>query len=274
MEGRARSVRAARAYLGMTRNRAISGAAFAAALAGLAALGAQQGCTVLTNDAPPDDAGVFEGGDADGSAAVCGACVVQQCAGPLSVCLTDDACVEASLCAKGSAGATACVCGASPDGGADGGASPASALRASYECDRERKCTQCASSCACGTNGAPVGSCDDAGASDAGDAGASDASAPADAGDAGDDAGDAAAPADAGTEGVGSACAACAASKCGDASRSCGPGTECEAFLACMRECTSATCTAGCAATHATGKTAAIELARCTTTSCNGPCGF
>jgi hypothetical protein len=274
MEGRARPVRAARAYLGMTRNRAISGAAFAAALAGLAALGAQQGCTVLTNDAPPDDAGVFEGGEADGAAAVCGACVVQQCAGPLAACLTDDACVEVSLCAKGGAGATACACGAGTDGGADGGPSAAAAFRASYECERERKCSQCASSCACGAAASPLGSCDDAGSADAGDDGAAADAGSADAGDAGADAGDAGATADAGGQGVGSACASCAASQCGDAARACGVGTECEAFLVCMRDCSSAACAAECAATRATGKTAASELARCTTTSCNGPCGF
>src|SRR4051812_12811942 len=64
--------------------------AVAVAIAGMLAV---PGCTVLTNDALPDDAGPFEGGG-DAASTACGTCVVQECVGAWAVCLTDESCLK------------------------------------------------------------------------------------------------------------------------------------------------------------------------------------
>ncbi|HSO33988.1 MAG TPA: hypothetical protein VLT33_15750, partial [Labilithrix sp.] len=71
--------------------------AFVLASAGVVML---QGCTVLTNDALPDDAGVFEASTTDAAPTACGTCVAQECTGPSAVCLTDEGCQKLLGCAN------------------------------------------------------------------------------------------------------------------------------------------------------------------------------
>src|SRR6185295_5170430 len=83
------------------------------------------GCTVLTNDGLPDDAGKFEGGGEAGAAA-CASCVADQCTGQWALCLTDPACAEAHRCAVGASDPSTCVCttadaAAAADADTDGG---------------------------------------------------------------------------------------------------------------------------------------------------------
>lgn len=221
----------------------------AASLLGGLALVAGEGCTVLTNDALPDDAGIFEGGDATAEGA-CNTCLAAACLGPAALCLTSDACAGVVDC-NGDAG---CVCAASNDGGP----SP-DRLHHAYTSCFDDEIAACATECAA-ENRSPstTPAC-------ASDAGATDAT---DAGDAGD-----AGPVDAGTTGT-AACVACANTNCAAAVASCGSGSECEAFLSCSSACTTGSCITDCGTLHATGKVAASELATCTATSCKNDCGL
>src|SRR5687768_2448288 len=76
---------------------------------------AGSGCTVLTNDGLPDDAGKFDG-PTDGAVAVCGTCLSQECTGQWATCFAEPACVAAAKRAS----AAACI--ASDSGTEDGGA--------------------------------------------------------------------------------------------------------------------------------------------------------
>lgn len=236
-----------------------------ATVAGAFALGsvatlAESGCTVLTNDAPPDDAGVFEGGDA--IAPACSTCVVSECTAAWALCLTDESCRSVRSCATNefceSNCAQSCTCGAD--------AGVANLYRAFATCNDMRTCTgacatDCASSCTTPKTTTPP-PCDDPDASiEAADGGTEDA------GDA--DVGDAA-PSSPTAE----SCASCAADKCDGASKACVSGSECAAYLACMFGCGTSDCASSCEELHATGKVAAIELASCTGSSCTNECGL
>ncbi|MBS2016939.1 MAG: hypothetical protein JST00_28895 [Deltaproteobacteria bacterium] len=286
------------------------------ALGGSAALcvgalaAAAQGCTILSNDAPLDDAGNEAGNDA-GS---CTTCVAVECAGPWAVCLLDGTCRGIHACATSASSAAAklaCACGTEGDAGDDDAAMADAAVDASLEagspldslaayrmfasCNDVRTCStcaaQCASTCSSGGSNTRPGSCDapvDAGA-DVTDAAKTDAS---DAGDAGDAASDAAAAdgGDAGGEVVPDAgtpftaeverCSACVTTSCADPKKACAAGTECASFLACMFACGAEggareeACAAGCATTYPAGKTAATSLSSCTISSCSGACGL
>ena len=227
-------------------------------LLGATALGmasaAAGGCTVLSNDGLPDDAGVFEGGEA-GDAGACTSCVESQCLSTWSVCLLDPACRAIHACG----GTSQCVCAPSAS---DASVAPENAYRSFAACNAARTCgTTCQSSCTsrCGGDGGPSAapSCSDAGATGA------------DAGDAGADA-EAGAPVATGVD----ACSQCAASTCGDASRACDASSECAKYLACVFDCAGEACANACETKHATGKAAATELATCTTTGCASACGF
>ena len=241
-----------------------------AAIVSLLALG-PSACTVLTNDAPLDDAGVYEGGDA--AVSQCTPCVVDQCTGAWAVCLTDPGCRAVRACAtpfaESQGAVNDCVC--SVDSGADAATSAQAAYQMFASCNDARTCTSCATDCAtsCSGGGAKttVPSCTD------GDAGldASDT----DAGDADTDAGDAdtdAAPAPAPVTVDG--CASCVAGKCGDPKKQCAPATECAAFLGCVAACSDAACAEDCGSKHATGKAAAESLASCTLAACSAACGL
>ncbi|MDB4998304.1 MAG: hypothetical protein JWM74_5736 [Myxococcaceae bacterium] len=258
---------------------ALSGA-IAIAMGAVAAVVAP-GCTVLTNDALPDDAATFEGGDGAAPSAACTSCVAQECTGAWSVCLTDSRCVALRGCntplGESQAAREQCFCdsadasAATPDGGAD----PLAAYAAFAACTDARTCgkcaTDCASTCANGAAKTTAGSC-----AEPSEAGA-DPDASADAGDAGsDEAGDAGAPDAAVTPDLPSAdgCATCVTDKCNDAKKACALGTECSAFLACAYGCADATCVDACGKTHSTGKASATELSSCTLTSCRAACGY
>src|ERR1043165_5931543 len=92
----------------------------------LAGIVASAGCTVLTNDGPPDDAGKFEGGDATTQS--CATCVSDQCTGQMAACLTDPSC--AALAKR----TDPAVCSAG-DAGADGGADPLAEYAAFTGCN-------------------------------------------------------------------------------------------------------------------------------------------
>jgi hypothetical protein len=229
------------------------------ALFGAAALGAflaSGGCTVLTNDGPPDDAGVFEGGEG-GKPNTCETCLAQQCVGPQAACLTDPSCTGIAACdCDGSDCKQACACNAQ----SDAGTTPWKTYHAFTSCN-DAKLSACATDCAA-ENRAPstLSSCEtvsDAGV-DAADAGDADAAVtPSD---------------DAGTTPGTDACNACVAQQCASKIATCGSGTDCEAFLACSSICTTSSCFDDCAGLHATGMVAAGDLATCTTTSCKNDC--
>lgn len=223
---------------------------FAALLGGGATLSfaaaAAAGCTDTSSDVIPE--GTFEGGAAD--AGTCAACNANECLATWSVCLLDPACRAIHACG----GTSECVCSPGPS---DGAAPPGNAYRAFALCNASRTCGACAVDCAsrCAGGGpGPAPSCGDEGEIDAGDDAAPDASAP--------------------PSPTADTCATCAASKCNDARRSCGLGTECAAYLECVFECADESCAAACAARHASGRIAAMELATCTTTGCAEACGF
>jgi hypothetical protein len=226
----------------------------ASAIGGTLALAS--GCTVLTNDAPPDDAGLFEGGDALTSS--CDVCLSAYCTAPQALCLTNAACVGV-LAAPDSA--------CSAEG--DGGVSPERLYHAYTACN-DAKLETCANDCAAlNRASSTLPACaapDDGGVTDAGDAGDADA-----------EAADAAAPdasdTDAGEPPPGpDACVACAAANCSAAVSACASGTECGQFLACSSACKTPSCVDDCAAQRATGKVAASELATCTASNCQKSC--
>ena len=235
---------------------------------GLVAFGASaivvgSGCTVLTNDALPDDAGVFEGGDSDVDTTTCSTCVANECTAPWALCLTNDSCIEVRACAA-EGDATSCACDPSSDGGATGG----NLYRAFTACNDARSCAgTCTTSCSCGsTPKTSPAACDQDGGTDP-----IDAATRVDAG--GDvEGGDASASVDAGSDT--NSCAACANRACDSATAACAVGSECAAFLTCMFACTDSACIDACAKNHATGKVAAIELATCTGSSCGKECGL
>ena len=248
-----------------------------AALSAAGALGVGlEGCTVLTNDALPDDAGTFEAGDG-GTSTACTSCVTQECTGAWAVCLTDSRCVALRACNKSlgeSQGAReACFCDTADAGAStpDGGTDPLAAYGAFASCNDARTCgkcaTDCTSACAAGTAKTTAGSCgtpDDAGADAAADL------------DASDDAGDAAVP-DASTPPEAPSadrCAQCASDRCGDQKKACAIGSECSTFLGCSYGCADAACVDACGKAHSTGKQSATELANCTLTSCRSACGY
>lgn len=230
-----------------------TGLLFCASTAALVVASAGAGCTVQTNDAPPDDAGVFEGGG-EGGAAACTTCLSLECTGTWATCLTDPTCQAVHAC-----GTADCVCSA--DAGADAG-DPRALYRAFAACNDARSGGACAADCkAKATTNPPPCAGEDAGADAATDAGD------------GGDAGDAGAAAPAPSSSV-DACASCVSSKCGDAKKACALGTECAAYLACVYAAKDAAGAEDCGRLHATGKVAAVELATCTNAGCTDACGF
>lgn len=260
------------------------------------------GCTVLTNDGLPDDAGKFEGGG-DAASPVCATCLADQCTGAWAACLTDPACAAIFQCGHPSIACdetcrSACVCAApsSDAGAADAAAGDAGTIdpralyRAFASCNdaRTRAGAACSNDCG-GASSSNVAACSDedaggadSGATDAGDAGdASDDAAAADAGDGGLDAsvidGRAGDGGDAGTTAPATgadACASCVSNECGDPKKACAIGSECAAYLECAYAAASAAAADECGRQHATGKTAAVELATCTRVGCSDACGF
>jgi hypothetical protein len=259
---------------------ALAFAAISCGAVGALVVGAP-GCTVLTNDAPLDDAGTFEAGNDAGPSTACTSCVTQECTGAWAVCLTDSRCVALRGCdnpfGESQGARNQCFCdtadaaAATPDGGVD----PLAAYAAFASCNDARTCgacaTDCASSCAGGSRKTTAGACGTAGD----DAGAplGDAATDLDAGDAGD-AGDAAADAAAPEAPSAERCAACVNGSCGDPKKACAIGSECSVFLACAYGCTSAACVDACGAAHSTGRESARELTNCTLTSCRSACGY
>jgi hypothetical protein len=236
------------------------------------------GCTVLTNDALPDDAGPYEGG-ADARSTACTSCVANQCLGTWAVCLTEPGCQALRNCnnpfTESQGARAACFCdgregGAAPDAG--GAADPLAAYAAFAACNDAKTCASCATDCSAtcaqgAPSTAPGCAASDAGvdATDTSDAGAVDAS-DLDAGDTSDSG-----PLP--VQGV-DACAKCVAGSCGDALKLCGLGSECEAFLACGFGCTDASCVDACGTSHSSGKASAMALSSCTLTSCRSACGL
>jgi hypothetical protein len=244
----------------------------------LSGIVAGSGCTVLTNDSLPDDAGKFDG-TTDGAVPVCATCLSQECAGQWATCFDDPACIAL---AKRASSATCAV----PDGGnTDGGVNPLALYGAFTACNGvatangaacAADCTGASQPSACVVDGGLA----DSGASDAGDAGDDGATNA----DAGDDAGDGGVS-DAGANDAADAgtatpvnpvvvCTSCVNSECGDPKKACAIGTECAAYLECTFAAADAAAAEECGRQHATGKTAAAELATCTRVGCSNACGF
>jgi hypothetical protein len=249
--------------------------AAAAALAGGLMAATVPGCTVLTNDALPDDAGTFEASTADAASNACGSCVALECVGPWAVCLGDEGCQKLRACdnpfteSEGARLGCFCQAPAATDGG--GAVDPLAAYAAFASCNDAKTCAACASDCtaSCAGGGRKTTvSC----AGDAGSDAESDASPTTDAGDAGTDAGDSGvvAPEVPSVDG----CAACVSGRCDAAKKLCAIGSECAAFLACAKGCGDAACVTACGASHSTGKASAMELSSCTLTSCRSACGL
>jgi hypothetical protein len=242
--------------------KAIALGAFVIAFAAIGGSALVSGCTVLTNDRLPDDAGIFEGGEAgDGGEAgtlSCNACISAACLAPRALCLTNGSCVGVIACGAAAGCDSSCQNACACDAVTDAGPSPERLHHAFTSCNDLQVSGTCSSACLAEhrppSTLLPCGSSDDAGV-DAGDL---------DAGDAGDAASDAAA-----TSG---SCSACAAANCSANVAACGTGTECAAFLACSSGCTSVSCVDDCVAKHATGKVAATELATCTASNCQIAC--
>ncbi len=232
------------------------------ALVGVAV--AQSACTVLTNDALPDDA-TFDG-PSEASVPACTECLAQACVGTWAVCLADEGCRALRACGAGSSAASCSgQCSSRAGDAADGGPDPAAAYFVFTGCADENARSTCASACADAGTPAPTqpGTCSDAGSSDAGEDAADDAG----------DAGDASVP-DATAPITADACTSCIAGACGDPAKACASGTDCAAFLACVYACTDASCQDACATDHATGKESAGELSSCAVLSCAVQCGY
>ena len=245
----------------------------------LSAATAVPGCTVLTNDALPDDAGTFEGGG-DAATTGCSSCVELECVGPWSVCLTDSRCVALKGCdnpfGESQASRDQCFCttadAAAPSADRDAGADPLSAYAAYASCNDARTCgkcaTDCVDSCAGGGRKTTAGSCGDTDAGPTDDAGTDSGAG---------DGGDAGVPVDASipeTPSLVDRCQACVSDKCGEAKKLCALGSECTAFLSCANGCVDAACVEACGKSHASGRTSALELSSCTLTSCRSACGL
>ena len=239
--------------------------AAAAALGGAVSAVSLQGCTVLTNDALPDDAGPYEASTAEAGSNACTTCVELACVGPWAVCLSDEGCQKLRVCdnplGESDGARRACFCDSTTAD--DAGASSLAAYVAFASCNDARTCanscaTDCASSCPNGGRTTSVSCATDAG---------SDATA-IDAGDAGD--AGVVIPEAPSVDG----CAACVSGRCEAAKKLCAIGSECAAYLACARSCSDAACVTACGASHASGKASAIELSSCTLTSCRSACGL
>ena len=247
------------------------------AVAGLALVSGAHGCTVLTNDALPDDAAID--GQAEAGAA-CSGCFASACAGLYAACFGSEACIAQRFCGSGTAASDAGDAGdATADAAPDAAVSPGAGASTLYPhilaCQSSSSCVSKVQACA-----APfAASC----ALDAGSDGATDAASlpDADAVDAAPDAGQAdadivdatasdAPSSDAVADAAPTTCTGCAA-QC--ASAGCGAGTACDAFVKCGLGCGSAVCVAGCGTANAAGKAAATQVARCVTTNCAALCG-
>jgi hypothetical protein len=243
----------------------------------LAGIVAASGCTVLTNDSLPDDAGKYDG-STDGGTPVCATCLAQECTGQLAVCFDDPACV--ALAKR----ATSASCAAGDGGPEDGGADPLAVYAAFAACGAAKAATgaACATDCTGATLPAACGESDGGVTTDSGsdaegdggtnDAGVDDAASDASIADAG--AGDAdAGPTTPTTPNV-DTCTSCVSGECGDAKKACAIGSECAAYLECTYAAADVAAAEQCGAQFATGKAAATELATCTRVGCNKTCGF
>jgi hypothetical protein len=250
---------------------------------------AGSGCTVLTNDSLPDDAGKFDG-STDASASTCATCLADACTGQMAACLTDPTCLALSKCA---AKGELCACaGADPD--ADASSTDGHALVSTltvcttYNGNGPSPGGSGSGTCTQECSGAPLPKASTCGEPDSGVSDASADGAPSeggtgdagDAGDAGDDdasiadasIADADAPATLGD--TVARCSNCIADECGDAKKACATGSECAAYLECSFAATDVAAAEECGRQHATGKTAAAELATCTRVGCSNACGF
>ncbi len=233
------------------------------------AFGSFQGCTVLSNDDPLDEGGVFDGGEAGPDAALdCNECVISSCSGEWSTCFASADCVSVLACVAAAADSTAqaaCACGS---------ATGASVLAMARRCDAPQRCGSGLCNPSCSAADATT-DCKSASPTCGGDAG-SDIDASTDAGGAADgsvaDGGDAG---DAGPAPVTAAsCNTCIAQNCNDQKQQCPSGSDCDAFLTCAVVCTTAACITDCGTGHTTGKQASAQLAMCVSVSCKQQCGL
>jgi hypothetical protein len=240
------------------------------------AFGSFQGCTVLSNDDPLDEGGTYDGGEAGPDAALdCNECVIGSCSGEWSTCFASADCVSVLACvaaADSATAQTACACGS---------ATGTAVLAMARRCDAPQRCGAGLCNAACAAADAttdcksPSPTC--GGGADAGDAGnttdaSSDSGSTTDGGITAMDGGDAG---DAGPAPVTAAsCNTCIAQHCNDQKQQCPSGSDCDAFLTCSLQCTSAACVTECGTNHPTGKQASAQLAMCVNVSCQPECGL
>lgn len=235
------------------------------------AFGSFQGCTVLTNDDPLDEGGVYDGGEAGPDAALdCNQCVIGSCSGEWSTCFASADCVSVLACVAAAADGTAqtaCACGS---------ASGANLLAMATRCDAPQRCGSGLCNAACSAADATTdckGPSPTCGSVDAGDAGNNTTDASTDAATA--EGGTASDAGDAGPAPVTAAsCSTCIAQSCNDQKQQCPSGSDCDAYLTCALQCTTAACITGCGTNHPTGKQASAQLAMCVNVSCTAQCGL
>jgi hypothetical protein len=238
--------------------------AVAAALAiagGLAV--AAQGCTVLVNDTPPDDAST--------GVSSCSECQYQTCIGQWAVCGQSAECMAIYTCATAPGCDQNCIdqCYRSH---AQGQAS----YYALASCDlAASQSTQCTTFCNASADGGSEASGDDSSADapvESGDDGG-DAAPPDDSGpEAGDDA---STPPDAGSDGGNvQTCTDCASQNCAAEKAACAPGSACDRYTGCIAGCTTSACVTQCGTDNPDGMTASGKLGDCVSAHCSRECGL
>jgi hypothetical protein len=226
-----------------------------------------QGCTVLTNDEPLPEAGLYDGGEggADASAS-CNTCVAEACPGEWSACFASVDCVALLECAQAPGCDDACraKCACNNPLGVN-------LYAAALRCDQPQRCgtgpcnaecTTAGETATCSTTAPACGTATDAGS----DAGTSASDGGAEGGTA--DAGPVAPPVTAAT------CSSCISGTCNDQKQQCPIASDCDLYISCGTGCTTAACVADCGTTFASGKQASSQLAQCVNLSCTPQCGL
>ncbi len=188
----------------------------------------------------PTDTGTRQdtGTTTDSGVDPCSACLVAQCGAQLATCESDPNCLAIETCVANSGTiSTACIC---PN--ADG----QSKFLSLATCLQPAECGACMTACNVMATSCPGPTLNpfDCGM----DAGMPDAPPPA------------------------STCTDCVNMHCSTEQAACGAGTDCEAYTACVNNCSDLACANMCATAHPSGQQAATALANCTTTNCAAQC--
>jgi hypothetical protein len=232
-----------------------------------------EGCTVLVNDQPPDDAST--------GVSSCDECQYQTCIGQWAVCGNSAECMAIYTCATAPGCDQNCVdqCYLAHQTGQ-------SAYYALASCDSTAKqSAACTTYCTATPDASPDAPTetsapdagDDGGSTEAGDDGGAEAAMP----DASDDAStpdasaDDASAADASTDASSvQSCTDCSAQKCAMQHAACAPGSACDRYTGCLAACTTSACVTQCGTDNPDGQAASSTLGDCVTQQCSQECGL